>query len=113
MRYYYSADAIRKAEAPLLVETRPGYRVLLLNRPQKLNAFDATLQAALLAALEEAGRDPACRAVLLAGAGRAFCAGQDLAEPGLMGPDSDLEAVLERGWNRLLQALRALPKPVV
>ncbi len=99
--------------APLLVEQRPGYRVLLLNRPQKLNAFDAALHAALLAALEEAGADPACRAVLLAGNGRGFCAGQDLAQPGLSGPDADLKAVLEDGWNRLVRALRGIPKPVV
>lgn len=102
-----------EAEAPLLVEARPGYRVLTLNRPQKLNAFDTTLHTALLGALEEAARDPGCRAVLLAGSGRAFCAGQDLAEPGLTGPEADLQAVLERGWNRLVRAIRSLPKPVV
>lgn len=100
-------------DAPLLVETRPGYRVLMLNRPAKLNAFDGTLHAALREALEEAAADPACRAVLLAGSGRAFCAGQDLAEPGLLGPEADLEAVLERGWNRLIRRIRSLPKPVV
>ncbi|MGG5809400.1 enoyl-CoA hydratase-related protein [Falsiroseomonas sp. CW058] len=98
---------------PLLVERRDGWRLLLLNRPQRLNAFDAALHAALLAALEEAAADPACRAVLLAGAGRAFCAGQDLAEPGLTEAGVDLGAVLERGWNRLVRALRDLPKPVV
>ncbi|WP_237215627.1 enoyl-CoA hydratase-related protein [Falsiroseomonas oryziterrae] len=97
----------------LLVERRPGYRVLTLNRPQKLNAFDAALHAALLAALEESARDDATRAVLLTGAGRGFCAGQDLAEPGLTGPDADLAAVIERGWNRLIRAIRGLPKPVV
>jgi 2-(1,2-epoxy-1,2-dihydrophenyl)acetyl-CoA isomerase len=101
------------AQDALLVERRPGYRVLTLNRPQKLNAFDGALHAALLAALEDGARDPACRAVLLAGTGRSFCAGQDLAEPGLTGPDADLGAVLERGWNRLVRAVRALPKPVV
>lgn len=98
---------------PLLVEQRPGYRVLTLNRPQKLNAFDGALHAALLTALEDASRDPGCRAVLLAGSGRGFCAGQDLAEPGLTGPEADLGAVIERGWNRLVRAIRALPKPVV
>lgn len=97
----------------LLVEQRDGYRVLTLNRPQRLNAFDAGLQAALRQALAEAGSDPACRAVLLAGAGRGFCAGQDLAEPGLTDPDVDLGAVLDRGWNALVAALRGLPKPVV
>lgn len=98
---------------PVLVEERPGYRALVLNRPQKLNAFDSATHAALLEAVGDAGRDPDCRAVLLAGAGRAFCAGQDLAEPGLTGPDADLGAVLERGWNPLVRAVRALPKPVV
>jgi 2-(1,2-epoxy-1,2-dihydrophenyl)acetyl-CoA isomerase len=87
--------------------------VLTLNRPAKLNAFDATLHEALFRALEEAAQDPATRAVLLTGAGRGFCAGQDLAEPGLTGPDADLAAVIERGWNRLIRAIRALPKPVV
>ncbi len=100
-------------EAPLLVEPRPGYRSLVLNRPTKLNAFDASLHAALLGALEDAGRDPSCRAVLLSGAGRGFCAGQDLAEAGLTGPDADLAGVIERGWNRLVRAMRDLPKPVV
>ena len=99
--------------APLLVEQRPGWTKLTLNRPQKLNAFDAGLHAALLAALDDAARDPACRAVLLTGAGRGFCAGQDLAEPGLTGPEADLGAVVERGWNRLIRAIRDLPKPVV
>ncbi|MBK1659195.1 enoyl-CoA hydratase-related protein [Paracraurococcus ruber] len=101
------------SDPPLVVEHRPGYRMLLLNRPARLNAFDAGLHAALRAALEEAAADPACRALLLAGSGRAFCAGQDLAEPGLTGPEADLEAVLDRGWNPLVRAIRALPKPVV
>jgi 2-(1,2-epoxy-1,2-dihydrophenyl)acetyl-CoA isomerase len=99
--------------APLLVERRPGYRVLTLNRPHRLNAFDAGLHAALRAALAEAAGDEDCRAVLLAGSGRAFCAGQDLAEPGLLEHDVDLGAVLDRGWNALVAQLRALPKPVV
>ena len=98
---------------PLLVEQRPGYRKLTLNRPQKLNAFDGALHAALRDALDEAGRDTACRAVLLSGAGRGFCAGQDLAEPGLTGPEADLGAVIEQGWNRLVRAIRGLEKPVV
>jgi 2-(1,2-epoxy-1,2-dihydrophenyl)acetyl-CoA isomerase len=102
-----------EAEVPLLVEQRAGYRVLTLNRPGKLNAFDAALHAAFPAALEEAGRDPACRAVLITGAGRGFCAGQDLAQPGITEADADIGALLEAGWNRSIRAIRALPKPVV
>lgn len=102
-----------ETEGPLLVEQRPGYRKLTLNRPQKLNAFDGALHAAVIAALGEAARDEACRAVLLSGAGRGFCAGQDLAEPGLTGPEADLGVVLDEGWNALVRAIRGLDKPVV
>jgi 2-(1,2-epoxy-1,2-dihydrophenyl)acetyl-CoA isomerase len=110
----YSWEAtMSESEGVLLVERKPGYWKLTLNRPQKLNAFDGALHAALGAALADAGRDPACRAVLLCGAGRGFCAGQDLAEPGLTGPNADLGAVIESGWNRLIRAIRALEKPVV
>jgi 2-(1,2-epoxy-1,2-dihydrophenyl)acetyl-CoA isomerase len=101
------------AASPLLVEPHQGWRKLTLNRPHRLNAFDAGLHDALCAALEDAARDPACRAILLCGAGRGFCAGQDLAEPGLTEPDVDLGAVLDRGWNRLVRAIRACAKPVV
>jgi 2-(1,2-epoxy-1,2-dihydrophenyl)acetyl-CoA isomerase len=100
-------------EASLLVAQQDGVRVLTLNRPQRLNALDAGLHAALRQALAEAAADPACRVILLTGAGRGFCAGQDLAEPGLTGPHADLASVLDRGWNALVRALRACPKPIV
>lgn len=107
------------AQPPVLEERREGYRLLTLNRPDKLNAFNAAMQGALAAALDAAAADPACRAILLTGAGRGFCAGQDLAEPGLTPgaapgtPPPDLGAVLEGGWNPLVRRLRAMPKPVV
>ena len=66
------------AEAVLLVDKQDGYRVLTLNRPKQLNAFDAALHGAMRAALDEIEADRSCRAVLLTGAGRAFCAGADL-----------------------------------
>ncbi len=97
----------------LRTERQGAVVVLVLDRPQRLNAFDAGLHAALLAALAAAAADPTCRALLLRGEGLAFCAGQDLAEPGLTDADVDLRAVLERGWNPLVLALRSLPKPVV
>src|SRR5262249_44038089 len=67
-------------EAPVLVERRAGYRVITLNRPRQLNAFNEAMQQALKRALAEAEEDCDCRALLLTGAGRAFCAGQDLRE---------------------------------
>jgi 2-(1,2-epoxy-1,2-dihydrophenyl)acetyl-CoA isomerase len=105
-------------QPPVLEERREGYRLLMLNRPDKLNAFNTAMQGALAAALDAAAADAGCRAILLAGAGRGFCAGQDLAEPGLTPgaagtPPPDLGAVLEGGWNPLVRRLRAMPKPVV
>jgi enoyl-CoA hydratase len=62
----------------VLVEDRPEARILTLNRPEKLNAVDNALNAALIAQLREAAEQPALRAIVLTGAGRAFCAGGDL-----------------------------------
>jgi 2-(1,2-epoxy-1,2-dihydrophenyl)acetyl-CoA isomerase len=96
------------------VERRDGWRKLVLNRPEKLNAANAVLLTALLAALDEAEADHACRAVLLTGAGRAFCAGQELGAevlPTAHGPP-DLVKVIEL-HHRLVRRLRAIPLPVV
>lgn len=93
------------------VEAREGWRRLVLNRPERLNAFTPAMQAALKAALEAAGADPSCRAVLLTGEGRGFCAGQSLEQP--VGPDADLGRMLEEGYAPLIRALRDLPVPVV
>ena len=67
-------------ENPVLVERREGYRVITLNRPQRLNAFNEPMQKALAAAVAETENDENCRALLLTGTGRAFSSGQDLSE---------------------------------
>jgi 2-(1,2-epoxy-1,2-dihydrophenyl)acetyl-CoA isomerase len=101
-------------DASVLVERRAGYRVLTLNRPQRLNAFNEAMHLALAAAIAEAEQDQSCRALLLTGAGRAFCAGQDLndrlAKPG---EQIVLGGTLEQHYNPLIRKLRALPFPVV
>jgi 2-(1,2-epoxy-1,2-dihydrophenyl)acetyl-CoA isomerase len=101
-------------ETPILVEQRAGYRVVTLNRPDRLNAFTEDMHLALRRALEEAEQDTACRALLITGAGRGFCAGQDLndrlAKPG---ETVVLGATLEQFYNPLVLKLRALPFPVV
>jgi 2-(1,2-epoxy-1,2-dihydrophenyl)acetyl-CoA isomerase len=84
---------------------------LTLNRPDKLNAFIAELNTALHAALESAAGDPACRVVVITGAGRAFSAGQDLAE--LRALEIDVGDLLRRRYDPLLNLIRAMPKPVV
>ena len=100
-------------EKPVLVDLREGYRVLTLNRPQRLNAFNEAMHVALAAALEEAQADASCRALLLTGAGRGFCAGQDLTDRLAAGETPALGAALDQFYNPLVRKLRALPFPVV
>ena len=94
------------------VETSRDGAVLTitLNRPEKLNAFDAAMHEALAAALKEA-RSPDVRAVVLTGAGRGFCVGQDLSE--LRDGDRDIAGLLRDRWNRHALGLRGLEKPVL
>lgn len=97
------------------VDRRPDHLVLTLNRPDKLNAFTKAQHAQLRDALAEARENGSCRAVLLTGAGRAFCVGQDLAEVdprGAEGPPS-LRDTLAHQYNPLIRAIRSLEKPVV
>lgn len=100
-------------ESPLLVERREGWTRLTLNRPDRLNAFTEELHRALHAALDDAAADDACRAVLLTGAGRGFCAGQDLSARAGLSEAPDLGATLEAFYNPLVRRIRALKKPVV
>src|SRR5919201_1637848 len=101
-------------DAPVLTERRAGYRVITLNRPRYLNAFNETMHRALRGALAEAEEDGDCRALLLTGAGGAFCAGQDLRERVTAeGKTTVLGEALETYYNPLVRKLRALPFPVV
>jgi 2-(1,2-epoxy-1,2-dihydrophenyl)acetyl-CoA isomerase len=99
---------------PVLVEHHAGYRQISLNRPDRLNALNTDMHGALMAALADAETDPECRAILLTGAGRGFCAGQDLGDVAVKDDDGppDLKAVLER-YNALVRKLRGLAMPVV
>jgi 2-(1,2-epoxy-1,2-dihydrophenyl)acetyl-CoA isomerase len=101
-------------EQPILVEPREGYRVVTLNRPQRLNACNEALLAALHAALSEAEADTSCRALLLTGAGRGFCTGQDLNDRLAKAEENTvLGGAQEDFYNPLVRKLRALPFPVV
>ena len=84
-----------------------------LNRPDKLNAFVAEMHGLLREAMARAETDASIRAVLLTGAGRAFCAGQDLGERDMNDPNLDLGGGLDANYNPFIRRLRALPKPVV
>ena len=96
--------------------TRDGILTITLDRPARLNAFNADMCAELDAAVCGAQRDDAVRCLLLTGAGRAFCSGQDLqtVQPGSDGADAlDLGAYLRDCINPFITRLRTLEKPVV
>ncbi|GIX46144.1 MAG: enoyl-CoA hydratase [Candidatus Tectimicrobiota bacterium] len=100
----------------LRYEVADGVATVTLNRPERLNALDYALRDELLAALQQAAADPQVRALILTGAGRAFCAGADLHDVLVRGFDMDprtREQEEVRGFNALTQALRALEKPVI
>ena len=94
----------------VLVERDGAVLRLTLNRPDRLNAVTGPLHQALMAALDRAATDAGVRAVLLTGAGRGFCAGQDLSE---VSPGQDLGDTLQQRFNPLVRAVRAMPKPIV
>ena len=106
---------LRMDTVHIQAEQREGVLKLTLDRPDVLNSFNARMAAELTAALELAARDAAVRAVLLTGIGRAFCAGQDLAEvmPDPDGPSTDLGDVVARQYNPIVRAIRLTEKPFV
>ena len=107
------------SEALVLVAQEGAVRTLTLNRPKALNSFTTAMHEALAAELKAAEADTAVRCVVLTGAGRAFCAGQDLADPAVapnLAPDArptDVGGVIERFYKPLALRLRAMPVPVI
>ena len=85
---------------------------ITLNRPDRLNSFTAQMHQELRSALADAAE---ARVVILTGAGRAFCAGQDLNERSVATDDRpvDLGTTVETGWNPLVTALTSMPQPVI
>src|SRR4051794_40250487 len=95
--------------------TEAGIARLTLNRPDRLNSFNDAMHEEVRAALEQVKADTSTRVLLLTGAGRGFCAGQDLGDRAVA-PDAapvDLGASIERNYIPLIMGLRALPLPVV
>lgn len=92
-----------------------GIARLVLNRPERLNSFTVAMHGEVADALDRIEAEPTVRTLLLTGAGRGFCAGQDLADravsPG--GEAVDLGQSVERFYNPLIRRLTALPMPVV
>lgn len=92
-----------------------GVLEITLHRPERLNSFTETMHLALRAALARAETDPSVRCVLLTGAGRGFCAGQDLGDrdPRTMQGPPDLGDTVRRLWAPLVRQIKALPLPVI
>ena len=99
----------------ILFDISEGIATLTLNRPDKLNSFTAEMHGEVRSALEQLAADKSARVLVLTGAGRGFCAGQDLGDravaPG--GAPVDLGESVEKYYAPLVLALRALPMPVV
>lgn len=102
------------AEPTLLQRSEGPIRILTLNRPAALNSFTAEMHGLLRPALEAAAADAAVRAVVITGAGRGFCAGQDLND-GMAadGGAPDVGAVIERLYRPLATRIRTMPVPVI
>lgn len=96
----------------ILSNQQGGVLTLTMNRPDKYNAFVRDMALALQAELAKAQTDKSIRAILLTGAGKAFCAGQDLAEAtDPQGPE--LTKIVTEHYNPIIEAIRNLDKPVV
>ncbi len=107
------------AEPEILEQAKGGVLTITLNRPKALNSFTVSMLAALNAVLQRAARDASVRCVVLTGAGRAFCAGQDLSDPAAA-PDwtpgarpKDLGALITQSYLPVALQLRAMPVPTL
>ena len=88
-----------------------GVATITLNRPEKLNSFTAQMSEETIHALNTAKAAEVVRAIVITGEGRAFCAGQDLAEA--TAPGIRIEDVVEKQYNAIIRILRQMPKPVL
>ncbi len=97
----------------ILFDVAQGVARITLNRPDVLNSVHVAMSGEMQDALARVAREREIRAVLLTGAGRGFCAGQDLDEVRPGGTPTDFAAHVRKVYNPLIRSLRALEKPVV
>ena len=96
----------------ILFNVESGVAFITMNRPDKLNSFNRPMALQLQAILDECASDENIRAIYLTGAGKGFCAGQDLAE--VVDPEGPgMQRILSEHYNPIVQRLREIQKPVV
>lgn len=102
-------------EQSILLEINDNYAVITLNRPKSLNSFNTEMHAALRDALKAVQKNKAVRALLITGAGRGFCAGQDLSDRAVAADVDmpDLGISIDKNYNPLVRTLRNLEIPVI
>lgn len=103
------------SEAEVLVAQDHGVVTVTLNRPDRLNSFNIAMHEKLRPALEAARDDPSCRCIVITGAGRGFCAGQDLNDRQIGADDAppDLGYTLETYYGPLIRLIQSIEKPVI
>src|SRR5260221_7127303 len=96
----------------LLYNVSDGVATVTLNRSEKFNAFTTAMIAEAIGAFRQAEKDASVRAIILTGAGKAFCSGQDLNEFASIDPSTTADHLRE-GYNVLVTAMRTIEKPIV
>ncbi|MDH5353431.1 MAG: 2-(1,2-epoxy-1,2-dihydrophenyl)acetyl-CoA isomerase PaaG [Gammaproteobacteria bacterium] len=99
----------------ILFEVIGGVGKIILNRPDKLNSFNAQMHEEIRSCMKNIAEDTSIRCLLLTGSGRGFCAGQDLSDRDITPDDEapDLGGSIERNYNPLLRSIKSLEKPVI
>ena len=106
-----SANSRRMTESTILLTVADHVARITLNRPDRLNSFTAAMHAALAEALDSAAD---ARVIVITGAGRGFCAGQDLTDRAVAtGEPVDLGETVDSSWNPLIRRLATMPQPVI
>lgn len=103
------------AELPVQLTVAAGVGTITLNRPRAFNAFNSAAKTALLQALSSVADDPAVRAVVITGSGKAFCAGQDLKEhlAAVQAGSDDVSKTVTAFYNPMIESVTRLGKPVI
>jgi 2-(1,2-epoxy-1,2-dihydrophenyl)acetyl-CoA isomerase len=111
----YSKDAKQMNFENISLSIEDGVALLALNRPDRLNSFNADMHAEMRDAMKAIKKDQSVRCLVLTGNGRGFCAGQDLSDRNVaVGAEMpDLGQSVEKNYNPLVRTLRDLPIPVI